>query len=68
MAVSKEAVVKCENYIKKMSQNNSYFNRRGVTKCQNLVVIVHDYVSSFYLNVEAAYFLCFVSFGDCSAL
>ncbi len=45
-----------------MSQNDEYFNRRSVTKRQNVVVIVHEYlidveeyVTSLYLNVEAAY-------------
>ncbi len=43
MAEAKEAVVKRVNYIQKMSQNDEYFNRRSVTKCQNVVVIVHEY-------------------------
>ncbi len=33
MAVANEAVVKRANYIQEMSQNDDYFNRRGVTKC-----------------------------------
>ncbi len=32
MAAANEAVVKRVNYIKEMSQNDEYFNRRGVTK------------------------------------
>ncbi len=33
MAVANEAVVKRVNYIEEMSQNDEYFNRRGVIKC-----------------------------------
>jgi len=32
LAVAYEAVVKRANYILEMSQNDEYFNRRGVTK------------------------------------
>ncbi len=33
VAVANEATVKHVNYILEMSQNDEYFNRRGVTKC-----------------------------------
>ncbi len=56
MAVAYEAVVKGAKYIKEMSQNYEYLNRRGVTKrsCSFTLMFHFDNVSksSTVLNVQ----------------
>ncbi len=56
VAVANEAVVKRVNYIWEMSQNDEYFNRRGVTKrscgCTSMSHFDNFSISSKVLTVQ----------------
>jgi hypothetical protein len=56
VAVANEAVVKCVYYIWEMSQNDEYFNRRGVTKrscgCTSMFHFDNVSISSTVLAVQ----------------
>ncbi len=57
VAVANEAVVKRVDYIKEMSQNDEYFNRRGVTKrscgCTSMFHFDNGSGSSSVLTVQS---------------
>ncbi len=56
VAVANEAVVKGVNYIWEMSENDEYFNRRGVTKrscgCTSMFHFDNVSISSTVLTVQ----------------